>query len=93
LEGFTFLRKTDGFKKAWEICDHFHHATLFQEGDPLLDAVQEDAETWRVVEVTVGEVRNNAVEILAGLQDGDHVLGYGAILLKPSIVKALQVKE
>jgi 6-pyruvoyltetrahydropterin/6-carboxytetrahydropterin synthase len=29
----------EGFKKAWEVCDHFHHATLFQEDDPLLEAV------------------------------------------------------
>jgi len=28
-------------KKAWEVLDHFHHASLFQEGDPLLDAVVE----------------------------------------------------
>jgi 6-pyruvoyltetrahydropterin/6-carboxytetrahydropterin synthase len=36
--GFAHACK-DGFKKAWEVCDHFHHATLFQEGDPLLEAV------------------------------------------------------
>ena len=29
----------DGVKKAREFVDHFRHATLFQEGDPLLDAV------------------------------------------------------
>jgi len=40
VTGFAHACK-DGFKKAWEVCDHFHHATLFQEGDPLLDAVIE----------------------------------------------------
>ena len=38
VTGFAHACK-DGFKKAWEVCDHFHHATIFQEGDPLLDAV------------------------------------------------------
>ena len=38
MTGFAHACK-DGFKKAWEVCDHFHHATLFQEGDPLLEAV------------------------------------------------------
>jgi 6-pyruvoyltetrahydropterin/6-carboxytetrahydropterin synthase len=38
VTGFAHACK-EGFKKAWEICDHFHHATIFQEGDPLLDAV------------------------------------------------------
>jgi len=38
VTGFAHACK-EGFKKAWEVCDHFHHATLFQEGDPLLDAV------------------------------------------------------
>ena len=34
VTGFAHSCK-DGVKKAWEVCDHFHHATLFQEGDPL----------------------------------------------------------
>lgn len=38
VAGFAHVCK-EGFKKAWEFCDHFHHATLFQEGDPLLEAV------------------------------------------------------
>ena len=38
VTGFSHACK-EGFKKAWEVCDHFHHASLFQEGDPLLDAV------------------------------------------------------
>ncbi|MDR0374012.1 MAG: 6-carboxytetrahydropterin synthase, partial [Nitrososphaerota archaeon] len=38
VTGFAHACK-DGYKKAWEVCDHFHHATIFQEGDPLLEAV------------------------------------------------------
>ncbi|MCL2532265.1 MAG: 6-carboxytetrahydropterin synthase [Oscillospiraceae bacterium] len=38
VTGFAFPCK-EATKIAWEVCDHFHHATLFQEGDPLLDAV------------------------------------------------------
>ena len=38
VTGFAYPCK-EGVKKAWEVLDHFHHATLFQEGDPLLDAV------------------------------------------------------
>ena len=38
VTGFAFPCK-EGMKIAWEVVDHFHHATLFQEGDPLLDAV------------------------------------------------------
>ena len=55
--------------------------------------VQEGVETWRVVEVKVGEARNDAVEILAGIQNGDQIVGSGAILLKPTIMKSFQVKE
>ena len=38
ITGFAHACKY-GFKIAWEVCDHFHHATIFQEGDPLLEAV------------------------------------------------------
>jgi len=38
ITGFAHACK-EGMKIAWEVVDHFHHATLFQEGDPLLDAV------------------------------------------------------
>ncbi len=40
VTGFAHACK-DGMKKAWEVCDNFHHATIFQEGDPLLDATLE----------------------------------------------------
>jgi len=38
VTGFAHPCK-EGAKIAWEVVDHFHHATLFQEGDPLLEAV------------------------------------------------------
>jgi multidrug efflux pump subunit AcrA (membrane-fusion protein) len=49
-----------------------------------------DANTWRVVEVQVGEPRNGDVEILDGLKDGERVVGKGAILFKPLVVRSLQ---
>ncbi|MCL1987302.1 MAG: 6-carboxytetrahydropterin synthase [Firmicutes bacterium] len=36
--GFAYPCK-EALKLAWEIADNFHHGTLFQEGDPLLEAV------------------------------------------------------
>jgi len=36
--GFAFPCK-EAQKIAWEVADHFHHATLFEEGDPLLEAM------------------------------------------------------
>ena len=45
---------------------------------------------WRVSEVQTGESRGHEVEILHGLASGDRVLGDGAILLKPIIVRSLQ---
>ena len=35
--GFAHSCK-EGLKKAWEVLDHFHHATVFEQGDPLLEA-------------------------------------------------------
>ena len=55
--------------------------------------VKESESVWRVTEVSVGEMRNNAVEIRAGLQDGELIAGRGAILLKPLMTKALQTAE
>jgi RND family efflux transporter MFP subunit len=51
-----------------------------------------DSDTWRVTEVKVGELHGNQVEILSGLRPGDRVLGKGAILLKPALVRALQAE-
>ena len=55
--------------------------------------VQEGNLTWRVTEVQVGEMQGSTVEILGGLSDGDGIAGHGAILLKPSMIKSLQMQE
>ena len=56
-------------------------------------ALVADHETeWRVAEVQVGEPHHDAVEILEGLKPGDRVLGKGAILLKPLVVRSLQTQ-
>jgi hypothetical protein len=47
--------------------------------------------TWQITEVQTGELRGANVEVLAGLQAGERVLGNGAILLKPVVVRALQL--
>jgi hypothetical protein len=58
-------------------------------GDYML--VQTDnSGLWRVVEVQTGEPRGHEIEILSGISAADKVLGEGAILLKPVIVRALQ---
>ena len=38
VTGFTYPIK-EAQKLMWEVADNFHHGTLFQEGDPLLEAV------------------------------------------------------
>ena len=45
---------------------------------------------WKIVEVQVGELRGADVEALSGVKAGDRVLGQGAILLKPLVVRCLQ---
>ncbi len=45
---------------------------------------------WRVVAVRIGELHGKDAEVLDGLKAGDQVLGKGAILLKPVIVRSLQ---
>lgn len=47
---------------------------------------------WRVVEVQVGEPQSGQVEVLSGVADGDRVIGKGAILLKPIVVRSLQAE-
>ena len=46
--------------------------------------------TWRITEVQTGELRGSDVEVLSGVKAGDRVLGQGAILLKPVVVRCLQ---
>jgi hypothetical protein len=57
--------------------------------DYLLVATPEVG-VWRVSPVEVGEMRDGRVEVLKGLVAGDRVLGQGAILLKPTVAKAVQ---
>ncbi|MCS6850982.1 MAG: efflux RND transporter periplasmic adaptor subunit [Gemmataceae bacterium] len=45
--------------------------------------------TWRVDEVQVGEPFHSDVQILEGLASGDRVIGKGAILFKPLVVRSL----
>lgn len=45
---------------------------------------------WKVVEVQLGELRGTELEVLSGVKAGDRVLGKGAILLKPVVVRCLQ---
>lgn len=47
---------------------------------------------WRVVEVQVGEPQKSQVEILHGIANGDRLIGKGAILLKPVVVRSLQIE-
>jgi hypothetical protein len=46
--------------------------------------------TWQIIEVQIGELRGTDIEVLSGLKAGDRVLGQGAILLKPVVVRCLQ---
>jgi hypothetical protein len=57
--------------------------------DYLLVATPE-ANVWRATPVEVGEMREGRIEIIRGLAAGNRVLGQGAILLKPAVVKAVQ---
>jgi len=53
--------------------------------------VQEDKTNWHVAEVKAGELQGSAIEILTGLHESESVVGHGAILLKPAMIKAIQV--
>ncbi len=44
---------------------------------------------WDISEVKVGDAHGSQVEILSGVQAGDKVVGAGAILLQPLVVKAV----
>jgi hypothetical protein len=45
---------------------------------------------WKITEIKTGEQYGNRIEVLQGLQAGDRVIGYGAILLKPYVVQDVQ---
>lgn len=55
--------------------------------------VAESDATWRVQEVQVGEPYRNDIQILDGLSEGDRIMGQGAILFKPLVVRVLQLEE
>lgn len=59
------------------------------------DYVLTEAQTglWQVVEVQVGERIGNRVEILAGLNGGERMIGNGAILLKPLVIQSLLIRQ
>jgi cobalt-zinc-cadmium efflux system membrane fusion protein len=52
--------------------------------------VEIESGVWQVTEVKVGEQDGTRVEILEGLQGEERVIGSGAILLKPVVVRAVQ---
>jgi len=45
-----------------------------------------------VTPVRLGELHESGVEVHSGLEEGDHVVGRGAILLKPIIGEALRLR-
>ena len=55
--------------------------------------VEVDSETWRVVKIQIGERRGLSLEVDSGLKDKDRVMGRGAILLKPLVVRILLGNE
>jgi hypothetical protein len=44
---------------------------------------------WRATPVEVGEMREGRIEVIRGLTAGARVIGQGAILLKPAVVRAV----
>jgi hypothetical protein len=72
--------------------------TLLAPADSILHVGRSDyalvadgENTWRIVEVQVGEPHNGDVEILDGLKAGDPLIGKGAILFKPLVARSLQM--
>ncbi|MCX7700454.1 MAG: efflux RND transporter periplasmic adaptor subunit [Gemmataceae bacterium] len=55
--------------------------------------VHDGENTWRVTEVQVGDPYRNEIQILDGLEIGDRIIGRGAILFKPLVIRALQTTE
>jgi membrane fusion protein, heavy metal efflux system len=62
-------------------------------GDDDYALKEADDGTWQIIKVRIGELRGTDVEVLKGLNEGDRVVGKGAILLKPVVVRALQARE
>jgi len=49
-----------------------------------------EAGVWKITEVKTGEQYGARIEVLHGLKAGDRVVGSGAILLKPYVVRDIQ---
>ena len=71
--------------------------TLMIPADGVLHVGQSDyvilageAGVWKITEVKTGEQYGNRIEVLHGLKAGDRVVGSGAILLKPYVVRDIQ---
>jgi hypothetical protein len=72
-------------------------SSLLMPADGVLHVAEKDYAlvaakpgTWQVTEVQIGELQGSEVEVLSGVNAGDRVLGKGAILLKPVVVRCLQ---
>lgn len=70
-------------------------AALLHVGRADYVLVGAEPSVWRVVEVKLGEAAvggpdDQRVEVLNGLQAGDRLIGQGAILLKPAVIRSLQ---
>ncbi len=55
--------------------------------------VETEPQTWEITEVQIGELRGSDVEVLSGVKADDRVLGKGAILIKPVVVRCLQATD
>ncbi len=46
------------------------------------------ASAWRIAQVQLGDTRGGLIEVLGGVGDGEEVVGAGAILLKPFVIRS-----
>jgi membrane fusion protein, heavy metal efflux system len=63
---------------------------LLHVGEKDYALIADTPGTWQIAAVQIGELVGTNVDVLSGLKAGDRVLGHGAILLKPAVVRALQ---
>jgi len=71
---------------------HIPPESIISTGGSDYVLVRKSDSDWHVTAVQIGELRESGVEVHGGLEDGDQVIGRGAILLKPLIVEALRVR-
>jgi hypothetical protein len=55
--------------------------------------VEDQPGEWRVTDVEVGELFHDRFEVLSGLKDGAKIIANGGILLKPAIVRSLELTD